>query len=136
MRCTGMKKQNINRGTIEYAAGNVKRTFLLGFLFAIWFYVGKGIITLVSSEVLLIVLCVEELLLCVVSTVLLVEFLCQLFFTALSFFFGKGWHEGRLTDKQLKRSVYGEGVKEQSYYGCTYVYWKGLFMKRYLEGVK
>lgn len=136
---TSMKSNGQNsfsQGLIEYAAGNIKQTFLWGLLFSIISVILDKLCYVIPAGVGQNVICIIAVGAGAVVIVLLCKFTIQTVFSLLSAAFGFGWHCGPLTTKQLRRSVYAGGVTEKETFGCDYVYWKCLFMKRYLEDVK
>lgn len=132
----GRKKRKLSSEMIEYAARCIKKSFLWGLLFMILFRIVERLMPVIPNGIPRVIWYVVAMVFLTISFVLLMRMIFQLWSSVLATTSGTGWHEGCLTDKQLKRSVYAVGVKERSYYGCTYVYWNGWFMKRYLEDVK
>lgn len=136
---TSMKSNGQNsfsQGLIEYAASNIKQTFLWGLLFSIISVILDKLCYVIPAGVGQKVICIIAVDVGVIVIVLLCKLVIQTTFSLLSVAFGFGWHCGPLTTKQLHRSVRADGVTEKETFGCDYVYWKCLFMRRYLEDVK
>lgn len=129
-------QNSFSQGVIEYAADNIKRTFLWGLLFSIISVILDKLCYFIPAGVGQKVVCVIAVSVGAIVVVLLWKFVIQVGFSLLSVTFGFGWHCGPLTTKQLRRSVRADGITEKETFGCDYVYWKCLFMKRYLEDVK